>query len=103
DRPWIVAPPSSGGRRRLHGMPQPHHAAIEDLARDEPERLPGSRPVTRRALIVHDALFTRNAVDSGVNQGAEFIDEPVLEKRAVDPAATLQKQLLRAKQRGDRL
>ena len=64
------------------------------------QRLPGTRTVAIRAVIVNDALCACNAVYGRINQRAELIDQLVLEKCTIDLATTLEKQLLDAEKSG---
>jgi hypothetical protein len=41
-----------------------------------------------------------HAIDRWVNKGAELVDQPMLEKCAVDPAAALKKEFLDAESIG---
>ena len=79
-------------RRLFDAMAQPYHAAFQSLAANQSERLPGARTFAVSAVIVDDAFRSCHAIDRGINQSAELVDQPMLEKPAVDPAAALKKE-----------
>ena len=81
-------------------MAQPDHAAFQRLAADQSERLPGAGPLAVCAMIVDDCLPPGHAIDRWGNQSAELVDQAMLEKRAVDPAAALKKEFLDAENIG---
>src|ERR687897_315337 len=80
--------------RVLDGMAQPDHPAFERLAADKPKRLSCAWTFAVRSVIVDDAWHPGYPIDSGMNQGAELVDQAVPEKGAVDDAAAFEKQLL---------
>jgi len=88
----VILAASAG--RALHGVTQPDHAPFQRLPMGEAKRLPGTGAVTLGTVIVDDALRSGDAVDGRVYQRAEFIDQFVLEERAIDAAAALEKELL---------
>ena len=67
----------------------------------ETERLARVGPVIGGPVVVDDALCAGNTVDGRVYQCAELVDQLELEERAVDAAATFEKQELRAEQSAD--
>ncbi len=82
-------------------MAQPDHAAFQSLAADQSQRLSGAGPFAVCAMIVDDGLPSGQAIDRRVNQSAELVDQAMLEKRAVDPAAALEKEFLDAESIGE--
>src|SRR3954466_13848329 len=99
---WILVDRRNwSARRTFHGVPQPHHAAFERFAVRETQRLPGSGAVALGPDIIHDALRTGHAIDGGMDQGAELINELVFQKGAVDLAAAFEKKRFDTQQRGD--
>ena len=81
-------------------MAQPDHAAFQSLAANQSQRLSGAGPFAVCALIVDDGLPSGQAIDRWENQGAELVDQAMLEKRSVDPAA-LEKEFLDAENTGE--
>lgn len=65
--------------------------ALKRLTVNQPQRLPGARTVTIRAVIVNDALCACNSVYGRKNQRTELIDQLVLEECTIDLASTLKK------------
>ena len=94
-----VLPPCSG--RLFDAMAQPDHAAFQRLAANQSERLPGARAFAAWAVIVDDALRAGHALDRWMDKSAELVDQPMLEKGAVDPAAALKKEPLDAENLGE--
>jgi hypothetical protein len=79
-------------------MAQPDHPAFERFAADQPKRLSRAWRFAVRSVIVDDARRSGYPIDSGMNQGAELVDQAVPEKGAVDDAAAFEKQLLHAEE-----
>ena len=52
-------------------------------------------------MVVDDALDTGQATDGGMDQRAELIDQPPLQERAIDRAASLEEQCLDAEDGAD--
>ena len=75
-------------------MAQPDHAAFQSLAANQSQRLSGAGAFAVCALIVDDGLPSGQAIDRWENKGAELVDQAMLEKRAIDPAAALKKEFL---------
>jgi hypothetical protein len=70
---------------------------LERFAADQTQRLSCARTLVLSAMVVDDALDTGQAIDSGMDQRAELINQPPLQERAVDRAASLEEQCLDAK------
>src|ERR1044071_9446710 len=67
------------------------------------QRLPRTRSVTLRAVVVNDALRAGNSVYRREDQRAELIDKLVLEECTIDPATAFKKQLPGTEERGQLL
>ena len=75
---------------------QPDHAALERFAADQTQRLSCARTLVLSAVVVDDALDPGQTINGRIDQRAELIDQPLLQERAVDRAASLEEQRLDA-------
>ncbi len=75
-------------------MTQPDHASFERFAADQAQRLPSTRPLLLGPVVVNDALYPGQAIDGGMDQRAELIDQTLLQELAIDRAASLEEKLL---------
>src|SRR5208282_4577634 len=75
---------------------EPDHAAFQRFGGDMQERLAGCGFVVGAPLIFKDAGDAGQAVYAGIDEKADFVDQPLFQKRAIDDAAALEKHCVDA-------
>jgi hypothetical protein len=80
----------AAGRVGLDAVAQPHRAALERLGSDEPKRSPWRRQLTGVTCVLEDAGDAGQAVDAGVDDDADLVDEAGLQEGAVRAPAALE-------------
>lgn len=80
----------------MHAVAKPHNAALHRLRFNELERLAFRRLFAFLPSVAHDRRNAGEAVDAWEDEDRELVDEAGLEEAAVDEAAALKKNELRA-------
>src|ERR1700751_2554922 len=71
----------------LDFIAKPHRAAFQSFRSDMSKGLTGCRLLVRTAGILKDCRNSSQAIDSGINEEADLVDQTRFEKRAVDSRA----------------
>jgi len=78
----------------LHPVSKPHHSAAQCFRGDMPKRLTGCGPRIGVANKFENARHTGQSIYPRINQKADFIDQSLLQKCAIDVTAALEKDCL---------
>ena len=76
----------------LESIAKPHHAAFQSFRSDMSKGLTGSRLLVLAAGILKDRWNSSQAIDSGINEEADLVDQTRFEKRAIDSRAAFEEE-----------
>ena len=76
----------------LDSIVKPHRAAFQGFRSDMSKGLTGSRLLVLAPGILKDRRNSSQAIDSGVNEEADLVDQTRFEKRAVDSRAAFEEE-----------
>ena len=76
----------------LDSIVKPHRAAFQGFGPDVSKGLTGSRLLVITPGIFKDRRNSSQAIDSGINEEADLVDQTRFEKRAVDSRAAFEEE-----------